>query len=223
MYNPQELLDQIEYENSCLSNIEVQHKQEIILAENIKKGKVNVDLETSTKITAQDSMDAWKAERNKFQLAPRTTDADKTNDVTSLHRKLEHTLVLLTEQQLGDKKYFLLPQGKLKDGETLRQTAERVLTATCGQSFNAQFWGNAPCAIYKYKYPKNAKDADAVGAKIFFFRAVYKGGNVDKKFGKFEWLDKSGVLKKLEDKQRYVRSVKPLLLWRINHDTSFEI
>lgn len=39
----------------------------------------------------------------------------------SLQRKLDKHLVLVVNQKLGDKKYFLLPQSKREDGETLRQ------------------------------------------------------------------------------------------------------
>lgn len=190
----------------------MQHKKDVQLAEQVKKGEAQVDIDAVSKQTAQDLMDAWKAERNKFEVASRTTAADKKNDLTALKRSLEHTLVLLTEQQLGDKKYFILPQGKRTEGETLRQTAERVVKTVCGATLNVDFWGNAPCAFYKYKYPKGTDDSEAIGAKVFFFRAIYKNGNVDKKLTKFEWLDKAGALNRLNNHQRYVRSVKSILL-----------
>lgn len=190
----------------------MQHKKDIQLAEQIKKGQVKVDLDIVSKQTAQDLMDAWKSERNKLELAPRTTAADKKNDLTSIKRSLENTLVLLTEQQLGDKKHFLLPQGIRSDGETLRQTAERVIKTICGAALNVEFWGNAPCAFYKYRYPKGTTDSDAIGAKVFFFRAIYKNGNVDKKLTKFEWLDKPNALNRLNNHRRYIRSIKPILL-----------
>lgn len=143
-------------------------------------------------------------------MGSRTTAADQINDVKSTDRKLENTLVLLTEQQIGTKQHFILPQGKRNEGETLRQTAERVLKTSCGNSLNVHFWGNAPIAFYKYNYP--TEQNESIGAKIFFFRAIYNSGNVDQKLCKFEWLDKDEALDKLKNYRKYIRSVKPLLL-----------
>lgn len=46
---------------------------------------------------------------------------DKKNNIASLNRKLNKHLVLVTNQNLGSKDYYLLPQGIRQDGETLRQ------------------------------------------------------------------------------------------------------
>lgn len=46
---------------------------------------------------------------------------DKKNNVKSLNRKLANHLVLVTSQKIGNKKYFMLPQGLRKDGESLKQ------------------------------------------------------------------------------------------------------
>lgn len=46
---------------------------------------------------------------------------DKKKNMKSLKRRLSKHLVLVTNQCLGDKKHFLLPQGIRQDGETLRQ------------------------------------------------------------------------------------------------------
>jgi len=208
----QQLLDQIEYEKSCLSDFEIRHIRDVKVAEKIKKADGKFDVDAVASQTAQDNADAWKKELAKFQFAPRTTAADQNNDVKSVNRKLDDTLVLLTEQQIGNRKIFVLPQGKRNDGETLRQTAERVLHAACGNSLNVQFWGNAPCAFYKYKYPSGPNDLNAIGAKIFFFRAIYSSGGVDQKLSNFEWLAKDGALDKLSQHRKYVRCLKPLLL-----------
>lgn len=49
------------------------------------------------------------------------SDADKKNDKTTHDRCLQRHLVLVTDQKLGNDVKTLLPQGKWKDGETLRQ------------------------------------------------------------------------------------------------------
>lgn len=146
--------------------------------------------------TAQDLKDAWKDELSQYQLNPRLTVADQKNDKQSVNRKLEETLVLLVEQTIGTKNHLLLPQGKRRPDETLRQTAERVLKEKCGPSIDVLFYGNAPCGFYKYKYPIS-EQKEAIGAKIFFFRATYQSGQNLQNDGKqkqiankYEWLSK---------------------------------
>lgn len=207
----QELLTQLEFENSHKSDFEVQNEKDLKMAEMIKSGKVEVDLDAVAKQTSQDLKDLWKEERSKFQLASRITEADKKNDTTSTNRKLGDPLTLIVEQPIGDKKIPLLPQGPIQSGENLRQAAERIIKERCGDSVQAQVYGNAPCGFYKYKYPKSVQ-MDAVGAKVFFFRAVLKGGQVDKKLGKFEWLDKDELLAKVNDYNEYKKSLKTFII-----------
>ncbi|XP_001865107.2 39S ribosomal protein L46, mitochondrial [Culex quinquefasciatus] len=205
------ILDQIEFENSLKSNHELRKETEKRQAELLKAGKIDLDSE-ALKQTAQDLEDAYNDELSKFKPAPRLTEADRKGDLCSLERKLEETLVLLAEQKLGGKSYFLLPQGQLGAGETsLRQTAERVLRETVGDSLQVTFYGNAPVGFYKYKYPAAAK-RDAVGAKVFFFRCVLKEGspNVGEKSVKVQWLDQGELAKTLQEP--YYRSVSQFLL-----------
>lgn len=169
-----------------------------------------MDLDSeATKLTAQDLKDSWTEEFAKFEFESRITKADKENDMTSLNRKLEETLILLVEHKLGDSNLFLLPQGKRVDGETMRQTAERVLKEKCGDEMKVMFYGNAPCGFYKFKYPV-AERKDAVGAKVFFFRTCLKAGALQDKKLKFEWLDQQEMSKKL--KPAYFNSVSQFLV-----------
>lgn len=207
----QELLGQLEFERSYKSNFELQYETDVKMTELIKSGKVQVDFDVVTKLTAQDLKDMWKEEAAKFQLGSRITDADKKNDIRSIQRKLEDPLTLLKEQNFGKDKLFLLPQGKHQKGETLRQTAERVLAELCGNSLNVTFYGNSPCGFYKYKYPKIVRQ-DAVGAKVFFFRAIYQNGKIEEKTGDFAWLSKEELLNKLEKHENYCKSVKSFIL-----------
>ncbi len=167
------------------------------------------DVETALQQTAQDLKDAWRDELQKFQLNSRTTEADRKNDVKSTDRKLEDTLILLVEQKLGSQSHMLLPQGKRRDGETMRQTAERVLKENCGDDIDVMFYGNAPCGFYKWKYPSDQR-GERVGGKLFIYRSAYKKGRVDEKQSKFEWLDRDELQGKL--KRQYAESVSQLLL-----------
>lgn len=207
----QELLMQLEFENSHKSDFEIQNEKDLKLAELIKSGKVEVELDAVTKLTSQDLKDMWKEELSKFQFASRITDADKKNDTTSTNRKLEFPLTLIVEQLIGSEKIALLPQGHIQDGENLRQAAERIIKERCGDSVRAQIYGNAPCGFYKYKYPKSVRK-DAVGAKVFFYRAILKDGQVDKKLGKFEWLDKEELLAKVDKYDDYKKSLKQFII-----------
>ncbi|KAH8385298.1 hypothetical protein KR200_003971 [Drosophila serrata] len=209
----QDMLWRVEYENSLKSDHELKHEREIVQAELIKKGKVQVDLEDSgAKQTAQDLKDAYVEELKKFQLGSRTTPDDQANKTSSTDRCLEHTLYLLVQQKLGQQEHLLLPQGKRQEGETMRQTAERVLREQCGQDLQVLFYGNAPVGFHKYKYPVNQR-TESIGAKVFFYRASLRSGQVaaENHQAKFEWLPKEALNGKLSN-VAYADSVNKFLL-----------
>ncbi|XP_065359431.1 large ribosomal subunit protein mL46 [Calliphora vicina] len=194
----QQYLWRVEFEKSLKSKHELQHERDLKQAELLKKGQMEVDLDESVaKQTAQDLKDAYIEEINKFKFAPRTTADDAAKNVISTNRCLDETLYLLVEHKLGSKNHLLLPQGPRLEGETMRQAAERVLREKCGDQLDVQFYGNAPCGFYKYKYPVAARE-NSVGAKVFFFRASLKNGNVDQSLSKtYEWLQKEALSGKL--------------------------
>lgn len=201
----------MEFENSYKSDFEVKLEEDKKLSELIKAGKVEVELDTVAQQTSQDLKDLWKEERNKFQLASRTTAADQKNDRTSTNRCLEDALTLVVEQSIGNDTLALLPQGRIQDGETLRQAAERIIKEQCGDSLVTQFYGNAPCGFYKYKYPKGQRN-DAVGAKVFFYRAILKTGQIDQKLCKYEWLNKEELLEKVDKHSEYKKSLTRFMI-----------
>jgi len=207
----QEYLDylkQIEFEQSRKSDFEARDEKDKLITQLTQKGKFD-DIDATLQLTAQDLKDAWRDELQKFPLNSRLTDADRKNDIKSTNRKLEETLILLVEQKIGDQKHLLLPQGKRHDGETMRQTAERVLKENCGDGIEVMFYGNAPCGFYKWKYPSNQRK-EAVGAKVFFFRSAYKKGGINVKQSNYEWLDKEEL--KGKSKDQYANSVSQFLL-----------
>ncbi|XP_013187157.1 large ribosomal subunit protein mL46 [Amyelois transitella] len=195
----------IEVENSLKSDHEVRHENDKIQAELLKKESGDVDMDAVSKITAQDFEDASTEELTKFKFADIQTEADKKNDKSSTERCLQRHLVMVTEHKLGQDKLKLLPQGLWKEGETLRQTAERVLLEHCGPELKVQFLSNAPCGFYKYKYPSDINGK--VGAKVFFYYANFKSG---KPKTKADWLTRTELTDILP--ARYNKSVSEFLI-----------
>ncbi|KAF5270334.1 hypothetical protein FQR65_LT05522 [Abscondita terminalis] len=192
------LLSQIEFENSLKSDREIQHENDLKQQELLKKGEG--DLDVTTKETAQDFLDACNEELAKFRFADRITEDDRLNNTKSLNRKLDKHLVLLLKQKLGNKQLFLLPQGARQEGETLRQTAERVVKESCGHDLKIQFYGNAPSGFYKYTYPTEVrKQNETVGAKVFIYFARYCSGKPAESID-FKWLDRVELEKELHPK-----------------------
>ena len=211
-----ELLARIEFESSYKSEHEVRKEEDKLRAELLKNQAAEVDLDHAAMQTAQDFEDASTDEYSKFTPMSRVTEVDKTNNVNSPDRMLENHLLLIVHQKIGDQKIWIMPQGLRVDGETMLQTAERVLHDTCGSSLKATFSANAPCGVYKYKYPKKILEKNEnspVGAKVFFFKAQRISGNVerDKLNNKsFKWLGRRELEKELLPE--YYKSVSQFLI-----------
>ncbi|XP_031631867.1 39S ribosomal protein L46, mitochondrial [Contarinia nasturtii] len=207
----QDLLRQIEFENSYKSDFELREEREI---QNVNEGKAKVegdDLYGVVKDTALDLKDAWKSELSRFQPASRTTEADQKNDLKSTERKLDHSLTLIVEQQIGNDNIFMLPQGKIAENETLYDTAQRVIKEFCGDNMETVVYGKAPIGFYKYKYPKTIR-GEVIGGKVFFYRAILKSGQVNNKNINFEWLDKSELFAKVDKYKNYKKSISPFII-----------
>jgi len=160
-------------------------------------------------LSLQDIMDAWEKELQDLTLAPKLTEADKSQDIKSLQRKLSSRLFLLIKQDgTGDR--WLFPQGVCEEGETLRQSAERVLKQHCGTDLKARFLSNAPCGFYQYGYPKSYRDKEghSDGAKVFFYKAELVGGDVKSKL--YQWRTKSELLSIVD--KRYAKSLDRFIL-----------
>lgn len=210
----QNILEEIEFEKSLKSDHELRHDKDVKRMEKLKKGTI-IDLDNmdqASNQTAQDYLDKNKEELSNFKLSSRLTTADEKNDKKLINRKLEENLVLLIKQKLGHEDFWILPQGLWVNGETLRETAERILLESCGNGLKVRFYGNAPCGFYKYKYPKEKRVQSGVeGTKIFFFKAALLSGNIEKKgnWTDYEWI----TVKELDNKLilPYSKNVKLFL------------
>eukprot|EP00981_Chlorochromonas_danica_P013884 scaffold7012_cov166-Ochromonas_danica.AAC.8 len=111
-----------------------------------------------------------------FEPAPRVTEADKTDNRRSVERKLQESLFLVVKRN-RENYSWQFPQGKWLEGETLRQTSERVLKRAIGEVSYYPI-GNFPVGHYLYEYPEEMKQQrKAFGAKIFFHRIGYTSGD----------------------------------------------
>ncbi|XP_033846137.2 39S ribosomal protein L46, mitochondrial [Periophthalmus magnuspinnatus] len=169
-----DMMHQIELEKSLLSDHELRLIED---AERLKRKQADdydSDEEDSHMdqdiVLTQDLEDSWEQKFRSFQPAPRVRD-DVDKDMSSVQRCLADSLVLVSEQTVGDQKLWLLPQMQWQEGETLRQTAERAL-ASLPVGLKATFLGNAPCGVYTYKLPKPLRTESSLGTKVFFFKAI---------------------------------------------------
>lgn len=206
------LLLQIEYERSHKSNFELRVDNDKKRAKEVKEGKISIsDMESFPQQTGQDFLDSSLEELKAFNFASRKSLTPK-NGTKSVNREWDRYLLLLVNEKIGENYHWVLPQGKHKPGETLRQTAERVLQEKCGENIKSKFLGNAPCGFYKYKYPKVARKDTTVGAKIFFFKAEFLGGQMELEkshYKDYEWATR----KQLEKvPYEYLKSVKMFLI-----------
>lgn len=210
----QTILQEIELEKSLKSDHELRHDKDVQRMEKLKKGTFIDfdDIDQTSQQTAQDYVDKNKEEFSNFEFASRVTDADIEQNNKKLNRKLEENLVLVTKQKLGNNDVWIFPQGLWTNGETLRQTAERILRESFNNKLNVRFYGNAPCGFYKYKYPKEKREKSAVeGAKIFFFKATLLDGSIEtnNSWADYEWA----TVQELNDRliQPYMKNVKLFL------------
>ncbi|KAG8197080.1 hypothetical protein JTE90_004346 [Oedothorax gibbosus] len=170
-------MQKLEVEQSLLSDHEKRHLEDKKINEKLKKGELE-DMDSIAKQTAQDFEDLRQEQFNKYKPNERESEDDKTDNKQSLRRKLDSSLVLVIKQKLGNDHRWVLPQTIHQNGETLKQTAERVLKEICPNPPKIRIMGNAPVGYYKYKYPKVAREDGVFGAKVFFFRGQLLEKNV---------------------------------------------
>ncbi|KAL0978012.1 hypothetical protein UPYG_G00164780 [Umbra pygmaea] len=207
-----ELMHQMELERSVLS----EHEQKLLEDADRMRRKQADDYDSDEEadygdqetITAQDQEDAWEQRFRRFHLAPRASGVD--GDQRSVERCLANSLVLLTQQTVGENQVWLLPQAQWEAGETLRQTAERALRSLPEADFNATFLGNTPCGFYKYKFPKATRTESCVGVKVFFFKALLLGNPSANQNRTFLWLKKAELPDYL--KPEYLEKVNQFVL-----------
>ncbi|ODQ66113.1 hypothetical protein NADFUDRAFT_46647 [Nadsonia fulvescens var. elongata DSM 6958] len=130
---------------------------------------------------------------------PRITEADKSNDVASLSRKLDRTLYLIIKQQ----KTWKFPSFSLEgDVELLHEAAERGLRQIGGTGMNTWTVSSTPTAVI----------AGTGSIKEFFIKSHILAGQfsaIKSEIEDFAWLTKEELKEKF-DKQ-YYETLEPVI------------
>ncbi|CAI5448591.1 unnamed protein product [Caenorhabditis angaria] len=190
-----------ESENSLMNNYELKTKQDQkMLARReqlLKEGKELSELDEEIGVTNAVREDEWNKKAEELQKRYNFSKIAEETDPKSLSRLLDRKLVLIVKQNFGEKKYsspWILPQMKNKEGETLRQTAERCIGEIAGGDLSASISGNAPFSVFSHKYPKPiTQKTGQIGAKIFFYTANLAQNTTDFEANKddvadFRWV-----------------------------------
>ncbi|KAI8958960.1 39S mitochondrial ribosomal protein L46-domain-containing protein [Daldinia sp. FL1419] len=146
------------------------------------------------------------------QPMDRITEADKTNDVRRLDRKLDRTLYLLVQGTDGK---WQFPSEDVPTDEHLHETAARALEYAAGVNMNTWIVGRVPVA-HLVKQPEFDADSSLKqrGEKVFFLKGRIMAGQADLKGNKlglqdFNWLTKEELKEKLPDE--YFHSVRNMM------------
>ncbi|PWY99027.1 hypothetical protein BCV70DRAFT_207244 [Testicularia cyperi] len=143
------------------------------------------------------------------QPLPRTTDADASNDVTSLQRKLDRTLYLVVKQKAASPSWSF-PSKPLTANtkENLHHVAPTSVTDLLGQNLDIWMVSNLPVALYR----------SAPDEKTYFMRGHVLAGNAElakdqSQIDSFQWLTKEEIetLMKGNDTSSYWQTVQDLL------------
>lgn len=124
---------------------------------------------------------------------PRTTDADAQNDTTSLFRKLDRTLYLVTKQPGQDWRF---PAFELRANEALHRAAVRGMLKLGGDNINAWVVSHTPAAVVRSEAGKVVSEASADTLREFFIKAHVTHGQFAPKPSKnieFAWLTKEEI------------------------------
>ncbi|KAI1384635.1 39S mitochondrial ribosomal protein L46-domain-containing protein [Hypoxylon trugodes] len=142
----------------------------------------------------------------------RITEADKTNDIRRLDRKLDRTLYLIVQGSDG-KWHF--PTEDVPTDEHLHETAARALEYAAGVNMNTWLVGRVPVA-HMVTHPEFNEDTSLKqrGEKVFFLKGRIMAGQADlngNRFGlrDFNWLTKEELKAKLPSD--YFHSVRNMM------------
>lgn len=150
-----------------------------------------------------------------YQPAPRTTDADKTNDTKSLERALDERLYFLVKRSAKSNN-FQFPQMLATDRNMLMaKYAEQAWKGVTlpGKRPEVHFISHSPACHLEHVYPvRYQQKNDVYGIKIFFYRAMLMSGELEgiRNGVDYTWARQGELGDLLGDE--YHSAVKPILL-----------
>jgi large subunit ribosomal protein L46 len=140
----------------------------------------------------------------------RTTEADNTNDITSLIRKLDRTLYLVVKSPYG----WQFPAFSLNQKEPLHVAAERGLREFGGVNINTWTVSNTPSGVLRYNNEAGKRSitqipSDSTIREFFISSHILHGQFVPQNGQEFGWLTKNEIAEKVDP--LYFEVVGPLL------------
>ena len=133
-----------------------------------------------------------------FRPASRETEADHSGKMNALDRKMKDRVFLVLDDGIGGWRF---PQSSVEEGESLQDTARRIVIEQIGHEMDVYFPSSSPAAVLVRKEVKGGY----FGTKKFFIRVQHDEGNVSKGL-KHGWLDREefvGAVGEEEDPMFY--------------------
>jgi len=158
-----------------------------------------------------------------YTPAPRTTPADESGNVQTLHRKLDERIYLTVRPKTvsasknvnSKNPGWMVPTVQVKTldtssgtsatqtYETLLDAAKRAVELTAGTDVQVRFLSACPLAVSMNPYPKpEGSSSTYYGDKIFYIKASYELGNVHEDILKsknedWAWLTRSEMVQRV--------------------------
>lgn len=139
-----------------------------------------------------------------FQAEPLVTEADRDNDIRSLRRRTQGFLYLSCRYGVTDDSRWEIPRTVVRDGETLRQAAQRCLREIAGDSIETFIFANSPSG-----------HTDTPDDRTFYMLGVVVDGDVslaaDSPAADYAWLQRKELAEAYKQDKKMSKMVHWLL------------
>jgi large subunit ribosomal protein L46 len=124
-----------------------------------------------------------------FEPAPRETEADKTGDQRTMHRRLDEFLFLVVQDAKTGQWGF--PRREHVEGKTMREVARQAMEEAVGDSIETYLVGNAPLGHF-YEAKTGADGKEGGEGTNFYHRAQWLDGTLklESRYKDYKWLTK---------------------------------
>jgi len=139
-------------------------------------------------IYAYDDIEDKAVDENLTTTAASEEESDDSENIMSLDRKMETKLYFALRKE--EKAIWEFPSVELRDGETLREGAERIAASLLGEETSLISFTNCPIGVTMQQTNDNK---EFYGTKTFFMKLQYEEGNVKEMNDVHScgWLDRS--------------------------------